>query len=402
MENNSIKVGIVQENPIVGDISGNTELAISAINALLKEKPDVVLFTEMFLTGYPPEDLLFREDLLESVDRAIALLSDKFPEIYLVLGYPRKKGKNLYNAAGVIHNGSLQSEYFKQELPNYRVFDEKRYFTPGKGPLLFEVKEKKIAVTICEDIWHTKAIRQASKKGADLVLNLNASPFHRNKSSERQRLLVKHANNFSLPIVYANQVGGQDELVFDGSSFVVCPHMGACVRLKSFDTETRVVDFFESKEGNLLIDSETLPETSDLKDVYDALVLGARDYLQKNRFPGAIIGSSGGIDSALTAAIAADAIGGNAGAETTGIGTSNLPEHEHDFEGASGTQFYGVRVGAGEPVDANAISLPIESGLGGTQGIASSGGIKTDATLGTPLNVMNPFLAVNYIIYTGV
>ena len=243
------------------------------------------------------------------MDRAIAFLSDKFPEIYLVLGYPRKKGKNLYNTAGVIHNGSLQSEYFKQELPNYRVFDEKRYFTPGKGPLLFEVKGKKIAVTVCEDIWHTKAIRQASKRGADLVLNLNASPFHRNKSSERQRLLVKHANNFSLPIVYANQVGGQDELVFDGSSFVVCPHMGACVRLKSFDTETRVVDFFESKEGNLLIDSETLPETSDLKDVYDALVLGARDYLQKNRFPGAIIGSSGGIDSALTAAIAADAIG---------------------------------------------------------------------------------------------
>ena len=309
MENNSSKVGIVQEKPIVGDISGNTDLAISAINALLKEKPDVVLFTEMFLTGYPPEDLLFREDLLESVDRAVALLSDKFPEIYLVLGYPRKKGKNLYNAAGVLHNGSLQSEYFKQELPNYKVFDEKRYFTPGKGPLLFEVKGKKIAVTVCEDIWHTKAIRQASKRGADLVLNLNASPFHRNKSSERQKLLVKHANNFSLPIVYANQVGGQDELVFDGSSFVVCPQMGACVRLKSFDTETRVVDFIESKGGNLLIDSETLPETSDLKDVYDALVLGARDYLQKNRFPGAIIGSSGGIDSALTAAIAADAIG---------------------------------------------------------------------------------------------
>ena len=309
MQSQSIRIGIVQENPIVGDILGNTDLAISAITALQKDRPDVVLFSEMFLTGYPPEDLLLREDLLKSVDRAIRDLSDKFPDIHIVMGYPRKKGQSLYNAAGIIYGGSLQQEYFKQELPNYKVFDEKRYFQPGKGPLLINVRGKQLAITVCEDIWHTKAIKQASRKGADLILNLNASPFHINKNLERQKLLINHSNKFSIPIVYANQVGGQDELVFDGASFVVCPELGNVMQMKSFETESKVVEFFESNEGVLTTNSEEIQPKHDLKDIYDALVLGARDYIKKNRFPGAIIGSSGGIDSALTAAIAADAIG---------------------------------------------------------------------------------------------
>ena len=309
MAKNSIKIGIVQENPIVGDISGNTELAVRVIHKLKKDNPDVILFTEMFLTGYPPEDLLLRDDLLDSIDDAIEELSYVSKNTHLVIGYPRKKGNNLFNTAGVIFEGELTLEYFKQELPNYRVFDEKRYFSPGKGPGVFEVKGRRIALTVCEDIWHTKAIRQASRRGADLVLNLNASPFHRNKGKERKELLRNHADKFQLPIVYANQVGGQDELVFDGASMVVCPNSGLRVQLDSFKVDNRVVEFSVNSKGLLETKNTKTENRKDLEDVYDALVLGARDYIKKNGFPGAIIGSSGGIDSALTAAIVTDALG---------------------------------------------------------------------------------------------
>ncbi len=309
MAKNSIKIGIVQENPIVGDILGNTELAVRVIHKLEKDNPDVILFTEMFLTGYPPEDLLLRDDLLDSIDDAIEELSYVSKNTHLVIGYPRKKGNNLFNTAGVIFEGKLTLEYFKQELPNYRVFDEKRYFSPGKGPGVFEVKGRRIALTVCEDIWHTKAIRQASRRGADLVLNLNASPFHRNKGKERKELLGNHADKFQLPIVYANQVGGQDELVFDGASMIVCPNSGLRVQLDSFKVDNRVVEFSVNSKGLLETKNTKTENRKDLEDVYDALVLGARDYIKKNGFPGAIIGSSGGIDSALTAAIVTDALG---------------------------------------------------------------------------------------------
>ena len=309
MATNSIKIGIVQENPIVGDISGNTRLAVKAIRELEKKNPDIILFTEMFLTGYPPEDLLLRDDLLDSIDDAISELSNVSKSIRLVIGYPRKKGNRLFNTAGVIYKEKLLMEYFKQELPNYRVFDEKRYFTPGKGPGLFEVKGNTLALTVCEDIWHTKAIRQASRRGADLILNLNASPFHRNKSQEREELLKNHADKFQIPIIYANQVGGQDELVFDGASMVVGPNTGLRVQLDSFKVDSRIVEFSVNSAGLLEAQSTKTVPRSDLEDVYEALVLGARDYIKKNRFPGAIIGSSGGIDSALTAAIVVDALG---------------------------------------------------------------------------------------------
>ena len=309
MATNSIKIGIVQENPIVGDISGNTRLAVKAIRELEKKNPDIILFTEMFLTGYPPEDLLLRDDLLDSIDDAIEELSHVSKNTHLVIGYPRKKGNRLFNTAGVIYKEKLLMEYFKQELPNYRVFDEKRYFTPGKGPGLFEVKGNTLALTVCEDIWHTKAIRQASRRGADLILNLNASPFHRNKSQEREELLKNHADKFQIPVIYANQVGGQDELVFDGASMVVGPNTGLRVQLDSFKVDSRIVEFSVNSAGLLEAQSTKTVPRSDLEDVYEALVLGARDYIKKNRFPGAIIGSSGGIDSALTAAIVVDALG---------------------------------------------------------------------------------------------
>ncbi|MCS5543437.1 MAG: NAD+ synthase, partial [SAR86 cluster bacterium] len=193
---------------------------------------------------------------------------------------------------------------------NYKVFDEKRYFSTGKGPCLFEVKGKKIALTICEDIWRTKAIRQAARRGAELVLNLNASPFHRNKFEERKELVSRHAKQFNLPIVYINQVGGQDELVFDGASMIISPTGECLVTFPSFKTHTESIEIELS--GRRLVNEKNIinqKSRSELQDLYEALVLGTKDYIRKNGFSGAIIGSSGGIDSALTAVIAVDAIG---------------------------------------------------------------------------------------------
>ena len=304
-----MKIGIIQENPIVGDVEGNLNIALKSIEKMKKERPDIVVFSEMFLTGYPPEDLLLRDDLFQSIDLTLKELAKHYPELHIVIGYPRKKNKKIFNAAGCIYQGEIKAEYFKQELPNYKVFDEKRYFSPGKGPCLITVKNKTLALTICEDIWYSKAVRQATRRGAEVILNLNASPFHRHKLKERKSLLIKHAEKFSVPIIYVNQVGGQDELVFDGSSLVVSPGSGVDFQLPSFKTATSVLNF-EMKNGVCeLINKTKVSEVSDLKNLYDAIVLGTRDYIEKNGFSGALIGSSGGIDSALTTAVAVDALG---------------------------------------------------------------------------------------------
>ena len=180
MAQNNISVGIIQENPIVGDIKGNLELAINAIEGLFSAhgKHDIYLFTEMFITGYPPEDLILRDDLLNSAYDAIKELSLLKPESYIVIGYPKKEGDSVYNCAGVLHDNSIILEYRIQELPNYEVFDEKRYFAPGTDSGIFEVNQTKVALTVCEDIWHNKAIDQACAGGANLILNIKASPFH--------------------------------------------------------------------------------------------------------------------------------------------------------------------------------------------------------------------------------
>ena len=312
MAQNNIKVGIIQENPIVGDIKGNLELAINAIEGLFSAhgKHDIYLFTEMFITGYPPEDLILRDDLLNSAYDAIKELSLLKPESYIVIGYPKKEGDSVYNCAGVLHDNSIILEYRKQELPNYEVFDEKRYFVPGTDSGIFEVNQTKVALTVCEDIWHNKSIDQAFEGGANLILNINASPFHLQKISERKDLISGHASKYNLPIIYANQVGGQDELVFDGTSMVMDSQGDQVMELSKFQADKKTIEFFSEDGTDLkVLNKEEIPAENEISDVYEALVLGARDYILKNNFPGVLIGSSGGIDSALTAAIAADAIG---------------------------------------------------------------------------------------------
>ena len=311
MTKKKISIGIVQENPIVGDIEGNLQLAINAIDKLSKQSsPDIFVFTEMFLTGYPPEDLILRDDLLDASYEAVEKLCDVKPESFIVIGYPKKEGDSIFNCAGVLRNKSVITEYKKQELPNYEVFDEKRYFKPGKGPGIFEVNGLRVGLSVCEDIWHENVIKQLHEKKTDLILNINASPFHLDKIKERKALISGHAIDYSLPIVYANQVGGQDELVFDGTSMAMDGDGQQILQLEKFKEDYKIVNFISDQEGKLSSEKrEEIPEDKELEEVYKALVLGAKDYIQKNNFPGVLIGSSGGIDSALTAAIAADAIG---------------------------------------------------------------------------------------------
>lgn len=311
MASKKISIGIIQENPVVGDIKGNLELAKVAIKKLsIKNPPDIFLFTEMFITGYPPEDLILRDDLLNQAYDAVHELSHEKPESFIVIGYPKKEGNSIFNCAGVLRNNSIITEYRKQELPNYEVFDEKRYFQPGNSAGIFEVNGLRIALSVCEDIWHEKVINQAHESKANLILNLNASPFHLEKINERKKLISNQASKYSLPIVYANQVGGQDELVFDGTSMVMSELGTQVMQLAKFETDQKIAEFICEDGSNLkAINHEDIPEEDYLADVYQALVLGAKDYILKNNFPGALIGSSGGIDSALTAAIAADALG---------------------------------------------------------------------------------------------
>ena len=311
MAQKSISVGIIQENPIVGDIKGNLELAKSAIDALSQNSsPDIFLFSEMFMTGYPPEDLILREDLLDLTFEAVNELATFKPDSFVVIGYPKKEADSIYNCAGVLRNNSIITEYKKQELPNYEVFDEKRYFQSGSSPGIFEVHGFRIGLSVCEDIWHERVIEQLNEKKADLVLNINASPFHLQKIDDRKKLISSHASKYAMPIIYANQVGGQDELVFDGTSMVMDSDGTQIMQLAKFKEDLRTANFTLSENSILKGDViQEIPNDNDLEEVYQALVLGAKDYILKNKFPGALIGSSGGIDSALTAAIASDAIG---------------------------------------------------------------------------------------------
>ena len=194
-------------------------------------------------------------------------------------------------------------------MPNYEVFDEKRYFVSGSSPGIFEVNGLRVALSVCEDIWHEKVVKQAQENGANLMLNINASPFHLRKIEDRKRLISGHSAKYKLPIIYANQVGGQDELVFDGTSMAMDGNGKQVLQLDKFKSDSRIISFVENDDVLITEDEMVIPEDNELEEVYQALVIGAKDYIEKNKFPGVIIGSSGGIDSALTAVIAADAIG---------------------------------------------------------------------------------------------
>jgi NAD+ synthase (glutamine-hydrolysing) len=302
-----LKIVLAQLNFLVGDIEGNAQLIIEEARANVG-KADAIILPELAITGYPPEDLLLRNHFIQRVELAVAHILSRVRGIHLVVGYPRRRDGKLYNVAGVWRDGEVVAEYEKHKLPNYSVFDEKRYFSPGREAVTFALQGVRIGLSVCEDIWEVEPAAMSRAAGAQLLLNINASPFHIGKAPEREELVQNRARENNFPIIYVNLVGGQDELVFDGGSFVVNAE-GQLIERFDFFTEASVCVELATEDGLQQPSTMIAPLMSEEERVYQALVTGVRDYVGKNGFNGAIIGLSGGVDSALTLAIAVDALG---------------------------------------------------------------------------------------------
>ena len=302
-------IALAQINFLVGDIPGNTQRIIDCASSLAGEgDTDLVLFSELALTGYPPEDLLLRPSLKKRIDEALVRIRAEVRGIALVLGYPAVQDGALRNMAGVIVDGELVYEYAKQCLPNYQVFDEKRYFEPAAKTGIFEFKGHKLGLAICEDVWHPEPVVAMRDAGATAILTLNASPFHKGKTAERTNVIAENARLAGVPIIYVNQVGAQDELVFDGGSQVVDGE-GELVFMGAHFEEANYRVELDLESGQVTPLQPSVPMLDYEASIYKALVMGVRDYINKNGFKGVVFGLSGGIDSALTAAIAVDALG---------------------------------------------------------------------------------------------
>jgi len=304
-----LRVVMAQQDYLVGAVEANAEKILAACEqARDAMAADLIVFPELALTGYPPEDLLLRAHFLEHIEHAMQRLCVDIRGITAIVGYPLRQDDGLYNAAAVIRDGGLAAVYRKQHLPNYGVFDEKRYFKEGVAPCVVDIRGIPVGITICEDIWQAGPVQQAADTGARLLININASPFHAGKRDIRERLAMQRARESILPIIYVNLVGGQDELVFDGGSFVV-DHEGTIMQ-RAPDCESGLypVDLRLGKPV-IPLPGECSPNPAIETVIYRVLVLGVRDYINKNGFCGAILGLSGGVDSALVLAIAVDAIG---------------------------------------------------------------------------------------------
>ncbi len=306
MSSLSLKIALAQINFLVGNVSANVDNIIkAAITARDDLAADMIVFPELIVTGYPAEDLLFRADFIEEANNAIQYIAESVNDIALVLGFPELSDDKLYNSAVVLHQGVTLACYRKRALPNYGVFDERRYFTAGNQVCVFEFNGGFIGLTICEDVWQKGIIDANKQAGAELLLTLNASPFNSGKINQREAVICSQVKAAQIPIVYVNQVGGQDELIFDGASFVANSQGEIIYRAEEFKEHIGRVEFINNKP----IIGECVPLYDNIASVYQALVLGIKDYVRKNGFGGAILGLSGGIDSALVLALAVDALG---------------------------------------------------------------------------------------------
>ena len=309
-DSNSLRVVMAQLDFLVGDIQGNAaKIITAALDARDRLRADIIVFPELTIAGYPPEDLLLRSGFVGQVEPAMQRLRMEIKGITAVVGYPAVTAQGLRNSAAVISDGEIQAIYHKQLLPNYSVFDEKRYFVAGTEPTVIAIKGVRIGITICEDVWQSAPVQKAAAAGAQLILNLNASPFHTGKGQLRLDILRQRIAESGIPIVYVNLIGGQDELVFDGHSQVVNGR-GELTQRAPFCAEGLYpVDFIINGATVEPISGEIAEEPPEEAAIYHVLVLGVRDYVTKNGFPGVVLGLSGGIDSALTLAIAVDALG---------------------------------------------------------------------------------------------
>jgi len=308
---NTLNILMAQMNTLVGDFEGNTQKVIEAMTVAERaHDAPIVVCPELTLSGYPPEDLLLRPSIglrvRESLDVICASMNGS---AYLVIGYPLRIDGALYNAAGVLHRGKIVAEYRKQSLPNYQVFDEKRYFTQGEAACVVTINGVAVGLSICEDIWERAPAVQAAAAGAQLLLNINSSPYHQGKRLERWETVSARAKEAGIPIVYVNQVGGQDELVFDGGSFAVTADGTVASAAPCFEEGMYWLQADFSEQPATIIGPVHSAPPQELQATWQALVLGVRDYVNKNHFRGVVLGLSGGVDSALTLAIAVEALG---------------------------------------------------------------------------------------------
>lgn len=311
---NTIRIALAQLNLIVGDVPGNAERIAQAIReARDQHRAQLVVFQELALCGYPPEDLLFHAGLRQRVASALEDLQHHATGIAALIGYPEYDGDRIFNAAALLADGAMQGNYRKWELPNYSVFDEARYFSPGQETLVADVNGVPVGITICEDVWEGKACAAAARDGARLIVTINGSPFEVAKQIQREKILGERARETGVPLVYQNLVGGQDELVFDGGSCVVDAKGVIRFRAPAFEEGIYTVDFKADKTGVLKPETGNIaPLPGEDESTYTAIVTGVRDYVQKNGFHGVVLGLSGGVDSALCLAIAVDALGADA------------------------------------------------------------------------------------------
>jgi NAD+ synthetase len=327
-----MKIAIAQLNATVGDLAGNVARIADFAERARRGGAELMVTPELALCGYPPEDLLLRDDFIEACQRAIDDLARRVSGITLVVGHPRATDGKRYNSASVLRDGKVTAVYDKYHLPNYTVFDEERYFEPGGTPCVFGVDGVQFGVNICEDTWgaeglrtavprlagglkvgvnicadswHSEPSRAAREAGAGVLLVLNASPYHMNKQETRYEVMRERVRETGMPLIYVNLVGGQDELVFDGASFVVDGRGELTHQLPAFEEALGFVDLVDGAP----VKGEIAPALETEAEVYRALTLGVRDYVNKNGFPGVLLGLSGGIDSAITLAVAADALG---------------------------------------------------------------------------------------------
>ena len=308
----TLRLALAQSDLLVGDIAGNTTRLLALAGEARATGAQLLLTPELAVAGYPPEDLLFHRGFRRQVDAALARFAAASGEgIALLVGHPEYAGERIFNAATLYTGGREQVRHRKACLPNYRVFDEKRWFTPGTQPTVAEFQGFRLGVLVCEDLWEPEPAQLARSQGAEVLLVLNASPYEMHKQRAREDVARRRALDVGLPIVYCNLVGGQDELVFDGQSFVMDAEGRVTQRATAFEASLEQVEFRRAAPGAALVPvaGRIAPELADEESVYRALVSGVRGYVGKTGFPGVVLGLSGGIDSALTLAIAVDALG---------------------------------------------------------------------------------------------
>ncbi|HEX3672976.1 MAG TPA: NAD+ synthase [Rhizomicrobium sp.] len=308
---NRFRIALAQLNPVMGDISGNLARARKARAEAAAAGADLILFPELYVVGYPPEDLVLKpalqDDAREAVEKFAADTADGGPAV--LVGAPWVEGGKLYNACLYLDGGTVAGHTFKSDLPNYGVFDEKRVFAAGPLPGPLNIRGLRIGVPICEDIWTPDVVECLSETGGEILLVPNGSPFEAGKEDQRLNLIVARVKESGLPLIYLNQVGGQDELVFDGASLVANADGSLAWALPAWEERIAITDWTRSEAGWVCAPGERVNEEDRATAIYHAMVLGLRDYVNKNRFPGVVLGLSGGIDSALSAAVAVDALG---------------------------------------------------------------------------------------------